>query len=382
MLKLLHSPHLLTVHVLVVVAGLLTYVLTTHSLQQRRAPTAAMSWTLSIALLPYIALPLYLLFGTRKLVRAANRSGELPVARGEDNGAWLHLLTASMGQPPAVAYREFHLHAEGRHALQALWKLVDGAQHELLVCTFLIGRDAVGKALMARLMDKARCGVRVRLLIDGTGRLMGGAVSLNRLRAAGVEVAVFGPILHVPFRSRVNLRNHRKMVVADGDRLWCGGRNFAVEYFDGSSRHGRWQDLTFDLAGPVAMQARALFERDWAFSARGARARQALLPPPVAPSAAADAPQAQVIAAGPDESDDTVHDLLVSACFKAQRHVSAVTPYFVPGGALLMALALAARRGVVVDRACCMPRQWSSTIAWPCAGRPTSMRAACSSTTR
>lgn len=349
MLKLLHSPHLLTVHVLVVVAGLLTYVLTTHSLQQRRAPTAALSWALSIALIPYIGLPLYLLFGTRKLLHAANRGGELPAAVGEGTGAWLNLLTASLGQPPAASYRDLRLHAEGHHALQALWDLVDGAQHELLICTFLVGRDAVGKALMARLMEKARRGVRVRLLIDGSGRLMGGAVSLRRLRAAGVEVAVFGPILHVPFRSRVNLRNHRKMVVADGDRLWCGGRNFAVEYFDGSSRYGRWQDLTFDLAGPVARQARALFERDWAFSARGARARVALPAPPVTPSPAAGAPRAQVIAAGPDESDDTVHDLLVSACFKAQRHVSAVTPYFVPGGELLMALSLAARRGVVVD---------------------------------
>lgn len=352
MLKSMPSISWLTLDGLLAATGLLVYVLTTHSLKQRRAPTAAISWTLSIVLLPYVALPLYLLFGTRKLVHADNRNGSAPVqAKGDADAdaAWPRLLTASMGQPAAARYRKLRLHAEGRDALQALWELIDGAEHELLVCIFLIGRDAVGKALIERLSEKARRGVRVRLLIDGSGHLMGGAVSLRGLRAAGAEVAVYGPLLHVPFRSRVNLRNHRKMVVADGTRLWCGGRNFALEYFDGSNRHGRWRDLTFDLEGPLAAQARALFQRDWAFSARGARAQEALPALPPTPGDMASAPLAQVIAAGPDESDDTVHDLLVTACFKAKTRIVAVTPYFVPGGALLMALALAARRGVIVD---------------------------------
>ena len=122
MLKLLHSPHLLTVHVLVVVAGLLTYVLTTHSLQQRRAPTAALSWALSIALLPYIGLPLYLLFGTRKLVHAANRGGELPVTSGEGTGAWLNLLTASLGPPPAAASRRISAGGPSTNPIEFRWR--------------------------------------------------------------------------------------------------------------------------------------------------------------------------------------------------------------------------------------------------------------------
>lgn len=348
MTNFLHSPHLLTLHGLVVLIGLLTYVLTTHSLKQRRAPTAAISWALSIALIPYVGLPLYVLFGTRKLVHAGNRGAMLPVPEGEDaDQAWPRLLAASMGQPPAAPYRNLRLHADGPEALGALWEIIESAQRELVVCTFLIARDAVGKALMARLAKKARSGVAVRLLIDGSGRLMGGGVSLRHLSKAGVKVAVYGPILHVPFRSRVNLRNHRKLVVADGARMWCGGRNFANEYFDGANRHGRWRDLTFDVEGPLAAQGQALFERDWAYSARAAGAQHT--PPAPQPPGAARAPVAQVIAAGPDESDDTVHDMLVTACFKAKSRVIAATPYFVPGGTLLMALCLAARRGVTVD---------------------------------
>jgi cardiolipin synthase len=213
----------------------------------------------------------------------------------------------------------------------------------------------MGKELVARLIGKARGGVRIRLLIDGVGHMMGGGTNLHKLKAAGVQVALFGSILHVPFKSRANLRNHRKMLVADGMRLWCGGRNFTAEYFEGLHRRGLWKDLSFDLEGPLADQARELFERDWAFatgSPKMERTRAAQI---------ASEPFAQVIASGPDQADDTVHDLLITACFKARSRIAAVTPYFVPSDALLMALSLAARRGVIVDLI--LPRRSNHTMA-------------------
>lgn len=340
----LHSPQWLSVHGLIVVIGLLIYVLTTHSLQQRRAPAAAISWVLTIALIPYIGLPLYLLFGTRKLARSRHPIPAMtPAPSPAPEDAWPRQLAASMGQPPVASYRSLRIHAEGGQALQALWELIDGAGHELVLCTFILGRDAMGKELIARLIGKARAGVRVRLLIDGTGRMIGGAVNLHKLRAAGVRVALYGPFLHWPSRSRANLRNHRKMLVADGVRFWCGGRNFAEEYFDGAHQHAPWKDLSFDLEGPVAAQAHELFERDWASATGSPRMERTQV------EQIAHEPFAQVIASGPDQSDDTVHDLLVTACFKAHSRIAAVTPYFVPSDALLMALSLAARRGVIVD---------------------------------
>ncbi|MGC2049157.1 MAG: phospholipase D-like domain-containing protein [Gallionella sp.] len=147
----------------------------------------------------------------------------------------------------------------------------------------------------------------------------------------------------MPFKSRTNLRYHRKMLVADGIRLWCGGRNFAAEYFQGVRNREPWKDLSFDLEGSLAGQARELFEQDWAFvngSPWAGRAQE---------MQTAREPFAQVIASGPDQADDTVHDLLVTACFKAQSSIAAVTPYFVPSDTLLVALLLAARRGVIVN---------------------------------
>ena len=344
MSTILQLPPWLSLHGLIVVIGLFIYVLTTHSLQQRRSPAAAISWVLTIALVPYLGLPLYLLFGTRKLMHSKDRA--FHVAAGcELNLAdvWPQLLAASMGQPPVATYRNLRIHADGKQAGECLWELIDSAERELVLCTFILGRDTIGKALLERLIGKARAGVTIRLLIDDVGHLLGGGISLQKLKMAGIQVALSGPIWHMPFKSTANMRNHRKLLVVDGVRLWCGGRNLAAEYFEGVRKRSPWRDLTFDLDGPLAVQARELFERDWAF-ATGASQLQGTLA-----TQTASAPFAQVIASGPDQSDDTVHDLLLTACFKAQTRIIAVTPYFVPGEALLKALSLAARRGVIVD---------------------------------
>ena len=73
-----------------------------------------------------------------------------------------------------AAYRDFALHNDGRQALAALWDVLDSAQHSIDVCTFILGRDAIGKAVIARLCAKAKSGVKVRLLLDGLGSLMAG----------------------------------------------------------------------------------------------------------------------------------------------------------------------------------------------------------------
>ena len=185
--------------------------------------------------------------------------------------------------------------------------------------------------------------MRVRLLIDGVGRLLERHRNLEALAAAGVQVAIFVPPLHSPLRGRLNLRNHRKMVIADGSWLWCGGRNLTAQYFEGAPGVTPWKDLSFDLQGAVAGRALERFERDWNF-ATGASGVVREAPPE-----AASGSMAQLIPSGPDQCDDTLYALLVMACFRARERIVAVTPYFVPGNSLLMALTLAARRGVDVN---------------------------------
>ena len=337
-------PDLASLHGLVVIAGLLVYVVASHTLRQRRHPAAAIAWVISLALMPYVALPLYLLFGTRKLGHAP--AGPRPAFTAADpgEGAWPQRVAAAMGLAPPAAYESMRLHQDGGQALAALHALIDGACESLDVSTYILGRDRVADALCERLEARARAGVKVRLLLDGAGNLLEGRHDLRGLRRAGVEVVTFVPPLHSPRRGRFNLRDHRKMAIADRARLWCGGRNLTAQYFEGAPGLPAWTDLTFDLSGPLARRAAECFDGDWAF------ATHATAPiVEAAPSPAPGEALGQLIPSGPDQSDDTIYALLVTAFFKANRRILVVTPYFVPDPALLMALALAARRGVKVE---------------------------------
>ena len=338
---------------LLVAVGLVIYVAASHSLNQRRHPSAAIAWVMGILLVPYVTLPLYLAFGSRKVLTPHPAQGARRAALSETTthatAARSQQLGMAMGLPTPVAYAHLGVHEDGAQALLALRRIIDGSTRSLEVSTFLFGRDVLGDDIAERLMQRARAGVKVRLLIDGIGIYLGGYPDLKKLKEAGVEVVRFVPPFRSPKRGRTNLRNHRKMVVADDQCLWCGGRNLSAEYFEGDPRpilgSTPWIDLSFDLQGELATQALQQFEQDWAFATER----------PVAETRVGDAPApeskalAQLVASGPDRPDDTIHTLLISGCFTSQRRILAVTPYFVPDAGLLMALTLAARRGIEID---------------------------------
>jgi cardiolipin synthase len=347
----------LSLHGLFTVSSLFVYVVASHVLHQRRHPSAAIGWVLFIFLLPYVALPLYLLFGTRKLARTGRpRAPAGTTPHRADQSAWPAELAAALGQPRPATYRALRVHADGAESLRALLELIDGARHTLDVCSFMLGRDTVGEAVISHLAAKARSGVQVRLLLDGVGRMMGGWPDLSPLVRAGVRVGLFAPLLHFNLKGRTNLRNHRKLAVADaghaGERLWCGGRNLAAEYFEAQPGRAAWHDLSFDLQGPLARQAADLFRHDWVFavgaepSTTGAAAAADAKPTAIAAHGGA---AGQIIASGPDQADDTVHAMLVSAGYRARTRIALVSPYVLLDEALLMALCLAARRGVEVN---------------------------------
>ena len=336
--------------------GLVVYVVVSHTLHQRRHPSAAIAWVLGILLIPYVTLPLYLAFGSRKLsVPRQNQNGRRAARRvssSQGTAARCQQLGVAMGLPMPVSYENLVIHEDGTQALDALRRVIDGATLTLEVSTFVFGRDALGDEVAERLKLRTRQGVRVRLLIDGIGIYLGGYPDLEGLQEAGVEVVRFVPPFRSTKRGRTNLRNHRKMVIADGAWLWCGGRNLAAEYFEGDPGAiigGRpWIDLSFDLCGEIAAQARQQFEHDWAFATESAAHEFHAFGRPEESEAQAG-PLAQVVDSGPDRADDTIFTLLVSACFTSQRRILAATPYFVPEPSLLTTLMLAARRGIEID---------------------------------
>ena len=352
----LFLQHWISFHGLVTLLALAVYLTASHFLRQRRHPSAAIAWFLSLALMPYVALPLYLLFGNRKVARPNATSRVIPTlsANREDSQAMtrIQILAGTLGLPEPSSYDCFTLHQDGRHALQSLISIIDSASDSLDLCTFVFGRDSLGQEVGQHLMLSATKGVRVRLMIDGIGRYLGGFPDFRALKAAGVHVCLFVSPFRSGFPGRTNLRNHRKMAIADGQRLWMGGRNLAAEYFEDSHadelKKPRWIDLSFELEGAIANQAREQFNQDWAFATQQEDGpNKALHSSPVTWKRSSSA--AQLVPSGPDQTEDTLYTLLISCCFAAQSRILAVSPYFVPDATLQMALTLAARRGVAVD---------------------------------
>ncbi len=347
-------------HAAAVAAGLLVYVMVTRISRQRRHPSAALAWVIAIAAFPYLGVPLFLVFGTRKFTRPARASRPRPWAANECDAAgprWSLELLRSMDVDPPGVNADAVFHDDGKASLDALLELCGSARSSLVVQTFLLRDDTVGGAAMQALIAAARRGVRTRLLIDAVGSLWLPRRAEAALVAAQVSLCRFMPLVHNPMRGRTNLRNHRKLAVADGQRLWSGGRNLADEYFVDRGRHPAWLDLSFRVDGPLAASALAQFERDWRLA--GGPALHIAAPQPGRASAAPL--PAQWLATGPDRADDTVHALLLSAAWHAQQRIAAATPYFVPDDALLDAWISACRRGVRVSLV--VPRRSNHRLA-------------------
>jgi cardiolipin synthase len=377
-LDIFFERYLVTIHAIVVAFGLIVYVAAARALPQRRDPSAAVAWVVALTLLPYVALPLYLMFGSRKLRMRDAPPLALPVPEGAADDAdaeslWARRLGRSMGLAPAAPYSGLRIHADGREARAAVIELIAGATRSIDVCTFILATDGLGDEVAQALRMQAEAGVEVRLLIDGIGAWLGGRLDMKALRGSGVQVVKFVPPFRSILRGRANLRNHRKMLIVDAEKLWCGGRNFAAEYFEGDPvklagrtlRNHPWHDLSFDLRGELVVQACELFEKDWAYANRTPVVPRCPAPEAIVP---ADAPLAQLVPSGPEQVDDTVQSLLVSGCFMARRRILVVTPYFIPDATLLMALTLAARRGVLIDIV--LPRRSNHRLADVARHRP------------
>jgi cardiolipin synthase len=351
-----------TLHSLIIAVSVLVYILTTRAQRARRPPSIAIAWVLGLIALPYVVLPMYLLFGQRKLPRKSSQRRDA----GFHAGHWAEDLIQSFGLPVA-APADIRLHQDGSDSAEALFSGMSGAVSRLDICTFILGDDAFGREAMRRMMERARCGVTVRLLLDGVGVIRLPSSCIRRLESAGIETAIFSPLFARRTQGPRNLRNHRKMLIADGQRLWAGGRNLAAEYFTGAGGAPPWRDLTFDLKGAVAGAAAAQFEADWV----AAGGKPASAGPPYLASlanlAAADLPappadsRAQFLPSGPDQPEDTVHALLIDACFRARKRILAVTPYFVPDSSFETAIRLAARRGVQIEF--CIPAASNHRLA-------------------
>jgi cardiolipin synthase len=335
---------------LTTVGFLMALVLLAHLLKSKRSTSSTIAWVLSIILVPYVGVPLYLMFGGRKMRRMAGQKEQVyhnPRRRPEETtGHPAERILQSFGLPPSQPGNEVSPVTSGEDAYTLLLELIDGAERTIHITTYILGRDPVGQAIVDRLAKRAAEGVEVRVLLDDVGSWRVGRRFITPLMQAGAKVAFFMPILHLPFRGRTNLRNHRKIVVVDETHALTGGMNLASEYMGPEPDPQRWRDFSVVLTGPGVAELANLFRSDWKFATGEDLSLVRELPQ--AESQSADGAVAQVVASGPDVAGDPLYESLVSAVFAAQRRLWVVTPYFIPDETLARALDLAARRGVDV----------------------------------
>ena len=326
----------------VTIGVLLTATALIWVLQQRRSPQSALAWILFIVTMPYIGVPLFFALGVRKRGTRYDYIHFAP--EPDDPGPPVHDLDDMFRRLHLPAARPGHrmaLETDPKAARAALHRLVAEAETSLDIVLYRLDPDPFTEAFMADLLAALARGVRVRMILDHMGTLIKRPrAALKAFTEAGGELRMFSPFPKFLATGRLNLRNHRKMVLMDGRIAWSGGRNVGLTYLGEPTDPATWRDLSYTIEGPVVQRFAEVFEADW--RKEGEPAAEPVTPAGPLPGGAT---LAQLVPSGPDLPHDGLHDALVHAIHTAERRIWIATPYFLPSDQLLHALATAARLG-------------------------------------
>jgi cardiolipin synthase len=349
---LLASPHLKAA----LVAGWITYLVLLGGwiVLQKRAPVATLSWLLGLAALPVVGFLVYYVFGPQRIkrqrLRRARSRVALPAgderARTGDKAELARLAQATTGLPASTA-QSVRLLVDGAATYAALLEAIAGARHHVHLEYYIFAADRTGTAVRDALIERARAGVTVRLLLDAVGSSATPRRFFDPLVAAGGQLAWFHPLRFGRFWQRpwVNLRSHRKIAIIDGAIAFTGGINVTDEENE-SLRADAYRDLHMRLTGDVVRSLQLVFVEDWAYATGERNFISAVNAETPAPS---PGPMpVQVLTSGPDSSWEAIHRVHVAAIHAAHRRVWLTTPYFVPSEAALLALTSAALAGLDV----------------------------------
>ena len=336
----------------VVVAGAVTV----HVLLYKRNVAASVSWIGIAWLSPFLGSLLYVTMGINRVKRRAQRlrrqrlpptvPGQAPGGAADaDPLTPLEFAIGRLTGLPCEPGNKVEILRSGDEGYPRMLAAIAAAEKTVGLASYIFRDDKAGAAFHQALIDAHRRGVEVRVLIDGVGSGYFWSGTYNRLRKAGVPVARF---LHsylpwlTPF---VNLRNHRKVLVVDGRIAFTGGLNIGAENVSADDPPFLVLDTHFQIEGPVVEQLTDAFAEDWAYTT-GEKLPPEIWLPPVP---AAGTVNARVVTSGPDEDMEQIEYVTLHAISCAQKSVRVVTPYFLPPEPLVMALGLAALRGVHVD---------------------------------
>ncbi|WP_188580085.1 cardiolipin synthase [Azorhizobium oxalatiphilum] len=330
-------------------------------LRPHREPSSRLAWILVIALAPVVGVLAYVLFGDsnlgrRRLARLQAAFAALPPA-GEVAGPAMEAgvperyvplfrVGHSVSHYLPVAGNRAALLPDSASAIAAMVADIDAARHSVHVLFYIWLADGSGLKVVEALKRAAARGVTCRAMADDLGsRAMIRSAHWREMEAAGVQLAaalpVGNPLLHLLF-GRVDMRNHRKIVVIDNALTYCGSQNCADAAFAVKAKYAPWVDVMARFEGPVVRQNQHLFASNWM-----AQVNEDLGPLLRAPLPAAEPGfVAQVIGTGAGVRYSAMPEMFCALMNAARRELVITTPYYVPDEPLQAALCASARRGV------------------------------------
>ena len=387
---LLHYSALAVLVTILTIAQLVyVVVLAVWILFEKRSPLATIAWILALIALPYVGFVIFFILGPRRLVRKRIKhkrargaisattplgASQPPPAQYDPRVAQLVHLVTRAGEPPPSQCDSVEIFHDALETFDAMEAAILAAKHHVHVCSYIFDPRRSGLRFREALITKARAGVIVRLLVDDVG-----SASINRrfikpMREAGIKFACFNQVALSRFRSRVDFRNHRKIVVCDGTVGFTGGVNISDDYLPPIGGHkavadrirdarkerkghaAPWRDTHAKITGDAVRWLQLTFLDDWYYTT-GFSARDKEYFPT---QTRVGHHLVQIVSSGPDRDVEPIQKLFFAAIAAARERVYATTPYFVPDDAILTAFTTAAMRGV--DVRVLVPRRSDSLV--------------------
>ncbi|TWT44913.1 Major cardiolipin synthase ClsA [Phycisphaerae bacterium RAS1] len=334
-------------------------------LRRRKEPGSMVAWVFAAMLFPFLGPLAYWLFSADRVVWSARRrrrrvarivhlirervERHTGVHRSDDalpaDLRNIERMARHLARFPATPGNDVRVYDEANETYAAIEEALRTAQRHIHLEYYIWNADDTGRQFRDLLIEKARQGVEVRLLLDSVGCFGLSRRFLAPLRAAGAEVAWFMPLRPTSRRWSLHLRNHRKIVVVDGAVAFTGSQNIGDEYRGRLARLSPWYDTHLRVSGPAALFLQEVFVEDWYFATRRELSDDAYFPAPTEQGSS----WVQILPTGPDQPVNTLEQVVFATAAAATHTLRIATPYFVPHAALRTALTHACYRGVEVD---------------------------------
>ena len=357
-----------TYAIVVLVIDIIIRVLAVIYVPQNRKPQTATAWLLAIFLIPYVGIILFLLVGSTKLPKKRREKqreinsyiletteGMDRVTRDATFPTWLQPiveLNRTLGSMPLVGGNTAKFYTEYEESLAAMTEAIGTAERYVHVEFYLVSWDSTTAPFFDAMEAAVKRGVTVRVLLDHIASVRSPHYrrTIKKLTAIGTQWRLMLPVQPLKGKyQRPDLRNHRKLVVIDGEEAFTGSQNLVDSSYNkrGNIRRGlHWKDLMVRFEGPIVAGINALFVTDWYSETNELLLRET--PTETRPKLP-HALDAQVVPSGPGFDLENNLRLFNALVYSAQHKVIITSPYFVPDDSMLYAITNAAYRGLDVQ---------------------------------